>query len=244
VGATVVVGTLKLGSAVLGGVAHLVQELAGVGSPAPLTSDRLDDAIPTPAGVVRARARVPVAPEGFVTSAGRKRAGRGVDRARSDVERGGAGVEDVLDAEARTGARLHAVRRETAAMPGEEFDEPDELDELDVDELDELEELDQLDEPEDAARAQIGAPHVDEEAVLVAEFADAGAENGAGAQVHVEEPWHEYRVMKALEIIDRVVAEREDVLTLVLLYERAHRNRRTVLAAAERELERRMARAS
>lgn len=224
VGATVVVGTLKLGSAVLGGVAHLVQELAGVGSPAPLMSDRLDDAIPTPAGVVRARARVPVAPEGF--------------------DRVGAGVEDVRDAKARTGARLHAVRRETAAMPGEEFDEPDELDELDVDELDELEELDQLDEPEDAARAQIGAPHVDEEAVLMAEFADAGAENGAGAQVHVEEPWHEYRVMKAPEIIDRVVAEREDVLTLVLLYERAHRNRRTVLAAAERELERRMARAS
>jgi hypothetical protein len=80
---------------------------------------------------------------------------------------------------------------------------------------------------------------VDEEAVLVAEFADDGAENGAGAQVHVEEPWPGYDGLRAREIVDRLVAEPESVLSLVVLYEQSGRRRSSVLDAARRELARR-----
>lgn len=75
--------------------------------------------------------------------------------------------------------------------------------------------------------------------MLVGEFADPGADNGAGAQVHIGEPWSGYRHMKAPEVIDRITAEPEHVIGLVVLYERANRARRTVIAAAERELARR-----
>lgn len=78
--------------------------------------------------------------------------------------------------------------------------------------------------------------HVDVEAVEVAEVADSGAEDGAGAEVNVEEPWANYTAMRAPEIVDRLVAEPDAVLALLLLHERRNRARRTVLAAAEREL--------
>jgi hypothetical protein len=85
------------------------------------------------------------------------------------------------------------------------------------------------------------ADHVDEEPVLVGEFAGPGAAEGAGASVHVEPPWEGYDAMRAREITDRVAAEPDAVLSLMLLYEGANRNRRTIVAAAERELERRAA---
>ena len=90
-----------------------------------------------------------------------------------------------------------------------------------------------------APPAEFVPSHVDEEAVVVAQFSDPGAEDGAGAEVRVEQPWQGYGQLKAPEVIDRLVAEPNDVLALVLLYERAHRARRTVIAAAERELARR-----
>jgi hypothetical protein len=84
--------------------------------------------------------------------------------------------------------------------------------------------------------------HVDEQAVLVAESADPGAQDGAGASVHVREPWSGYRTMRAPEIVDRLPALPDEVLSLVLLYEtKPGRARRTVLRAAQRELERRAA---
>lgn len=90
---------------------------------------------------------------------------------------------------------------------------------------------------------QAGVPpakrHVDEEAVLVSESADLGAENGAGAQLHVSEPWEGYRSMHAADIVDRLVVESEEALSVVLLYEQLGRNRSTVLTAAKRELARR-----
>lgn len=96
--------------------------------------------------------------------------------------------------------------------------------------------------PEREAPATRPAPaHVDEEVVVVAEFADPGAANGAGAQVQAEEPWEGYRRLKAPEVIAHLAVATPDVLTLVLGYERAHRARRTVLAAAERQLARRVA---
>lgn len=88
-----------------------------------------------------------------------------------------------------------------------------------------------------------GAPaHVDEEAVLVSESADRGAEEGAGAAVHVQEPWVGYHTMHASEILDRLSAVSNEELSLILVHE-AHpgRHRQTVLEAAERELARRTA---
>jgi hypothetical protein len=81
--------------------------------------------------------------------------------------------------------------------------------------------------------------HVDEELVLVAEFAEPGAENGAGAHVHVEEPWKGYAELTAPEVIDRLVTQSDSALALVVLYEQSHRGRRTVIAAARADLRRR-----
>jgi hypothetical protein len=53
-----------------------------------------------------------------------------------------------------------------------------------------------------------------------------------GAEVHVEEPWHGYRSMNAPEIIDRLGASDDAVKAVVLLYERTHRARKTVMRAA------------
>jgi len=83
---------------------------------------------------------------------------------------------------------------------------------------------------------------VDEEAVLVSESADEGAEEGAGAAIHIQEPWSGYRLMRARDVVDRLPAVPDEVLSLVLLYEaKPGRSRSTVLQAAERELSRRAA---
>jgi hypothetical protein len=91
--------------------------------------------------------------------------------------------------------------------------------------------------PADIPRA---SPHLDEEpSTLVAEVADPGAEDGAGAELHVEEPWQGYGRMKVREISDRLGAESNEALLAVRLYEITHKNRRGVLEAVERELKRR-----
>jgi hypothetical protein len=78
--------------------------------------------------------------------------------------------------------------------------------------------------------------HVSREAELVEEFAEPGAEDGAGAAVRVAEPWNGYHQMTANEVIDRLAAAGREELAAVTLYENAHRRRRTVLAAADRRL--------
>jgi hypothetical protein len=76
--------------------------------------------------------------------------------------------------------------------------------------------------------------HIDDEPELVAEFSDPGAEEGAGAEIHVDEPWDGYRSMSASDIRDRVALADAAQLAVVQLYESTHRKRRTVLEAAER----------
>ncbi len=94
-------------------------------------------------------------------------------------------------------------------------------------------------------QAAAAAPaHVSEDAELVESFAEPGAEDGAGAAVHVEEPWKGYRHMTANEIVARLAHASREELATVELYERLHRRRRTVLAAAERDLRRATAAAS
>jgi hypothetical protein len=75
--------------------------------------------------------------------------------------------------------------------------------------------------------------HVDEEVVLVAEVAEEGAEDGAGPELHVDEPWDGYDRMTAPEIRDRLAAADAAVAAAVELYEATHKSRRTVLEAAE-----------
>jgi hypothetical protein len=78
--------------------------------------------------------------------------------------------------------------------------------------------------------------HLDEEVVLVAEVAEAGAEGGAGPEIHVEEPWDGYDDMTAAQIRDRLVAADGVLAAAVDLYETTHKSRRTVIEAAERAL--------
>ncbi len=78
--------------------------------------------------------------------------------------------------------------------------------------------------------------HVDEEVVLVAEVAEEGAEDGAGAELHVDEPWDAYDEMTAAEIRDRLAAADSGLAAAVTLYETTHKSRRTVIEAAERAL--------
>jgi hypothetical protein len=78
--------------------------------------------------------------------------------------------------------------------------------------------------------------HVDEEVVLVAEVAEEGAEDGAGAELHVDPPWDGYDDMTAPQITDRLTAGDPVLAAAVDLYETTHKSRRTVIEAAERAL--------
>ena len=78
--------------------------------------------------------------------------------------------------------------------------------------------------------------HVDEEAVLVAEAAEEGAAEGAGAELHVEPPWERYDQMTAADIRDRLALATPAEAAAVELYEASRRNRRSVLDAATRVL--------
>lgn len=78
--------------------------------------------------------------------------------------------------------------------------------------------------------------HVSEEPELVAEFAEPGAEEGAGAELHVEEPWPGYRGMNAKQVIARLAGASTAELAAVQLYESGNRCRSTILAAVEREM--------
>jgi hypothetical protein len=78
--------------------------------------------------------------------------------------------------------------------------------------------------------------HVSEQPELVEEVSEAGAEDGAGAEVHVEQPWDGYDRMKAADVIDRLAGASTAELAAVQLYETGTRGRRTVLESVEREL--------
>jgi hypothetical protein len=78
------------------------------------------------------------------------------------------------------------------------------------------------------------AKTIDDEPELVAEVAEPGAEDGASAELEVDEPWAGYDDLTADDAIERVRQADAAELAVVELYERAHKQRRTVLAAAER----------
>jgi len=76
--------------------------------------------------------------------------------------------------------------------------------------------------------------HVSEEPELVAEVAEQGAEEGAGAEVHVDPPWDGYDEMSAADIRDRLQAEDVSAAAAVTLYEASRKGRSSVLEAASR----------
>jgi hypothetical protein len=78
--------------------------------------------------------------------------------------------------------------------------------------------------------------HVDREAVVVAEFADAEAADGAGAQLRVDEPWSGYDSLNAKDVVAQLATADGATLAVGRLYETSHRNRRTVLAEIDRRL--------
>lgn len=92
-------------------------------------------------------------------------------------------------------------------------------------------------EPEAAEPPSAPVPaHVSEEPELVREEAEPGAEDGAGASVHIRPPWEGYERMGAREVITRLADADAAELAAVELYERSHRSRQTVLDAVERRL--------
>jgi hypothetical protein len=78
-------------------------------------------------------------------------------------------------------------------------------------------------------------PHVTDEPTLVQSVAEPGAEDGAGAQVTIEEPWEGYAKLNARDVIGRLGQSSPEELAAVELYERVHKNRETVLAAVARQ---------
>jgi hypothetical protein len=78
--------------------------------------------------------------------------------------------------------------------------------------------------------------HVSEEPELVEELAEPGAEDGAGAELHIREPWEGYRRLSAPEVTAKLSGASAAVLAAVQLYESSTRARQTVLAAAAHQL--------
>ena len=68
-----------------------------------------------------------------------------------------------------------------------------------------------------------------EEPVIVEERADPGAEEGAGAEVRIEEPWDGYTQLNATDVIARLEDADAAELAAVNLYESANQSRQTVL---------------
>jgi hypothetical protein len=95
-------------------------------------------------------------------------------------------------------------------------------------------------EPVDYDAPEVVEPaHVDTGEELVEEVAEPGAEDGAGAQVRIAEPWDGYRELRAAEIIDRIRTATPEELAAVELFELSDRRRQTVISAAQDELRRR-----
>jgi hypothetical protein len=72
--------------------------------------------------------------------------------------------------------------------------------------------------------------HISTEPETVASF---GPADGVGAALEVEAPWEGYDRQPAAEVVKRVRMGDEATRAVVLLYERTHKARKSVLAAAE-----------
>jgi hypothetical protein len=78
--------------------------------------------------------------------------------------------------------------------------------------------------------------HIEVEEELVGQFAEQGAEDGAGAEISVVEPWAGYASMNASAVVDRLAAASPAQLAVVELYENGHKARKSILAEVQRRL--------
>jgi hypothetical protein len=94
--------------------------------------------------------------------------------------------------------------------------------------------------PPPSAEPPVPAPpepvHVLDEDDVVEEVADPGAEDGAGAELHVAEPWPGYEALTAPDVVDQLTGRSPAELAAVELFEQTHRQRRSVIEAAETRL--------
>jgi len=95
--------------------------------------------------------------------------------------------------------------------------------------------------PEPVSAAEPEPAHVSEELELVAEVAEPGAEDGAGASVTIDEPWEGFALLGARDVVDQLARAGPAELAAIQLYESAHKQRETVLSAVTRELRKRSA---
>ena len=84
--------------------------------------------------------------------------------------------------------------------------------------------------PSPAPVAPAPEPHVSSEPETVASF---GPADSPGATLEVDPPWPGYDDHSAAEVVKRVRAGDEATRAVVLLYERTHKQRKSVIAAAE-----------
>lgn len=94
-------------------------------------------------------------------------------------------------------------------------------------------------EPDRTEQPEFQPVHLDEEpADVVYSSSDEGAQDGAGASLHIGEPWNGYKGMTAPDVVDRLAVADSATLAAVQLYESANRDRKTVLAAVDERLAR------
>jgi hypothetical protein len=77
-------------------------------------------------------------------------------------------------------------------------------------------------------------PPIEVEEELVEQVAERGAETTPGPEIQIAPPWDGYDKMKVGEIRDRLDAADTATAGMVEIYERAKKNRRSVIDAAER----------
>ena len=85
-------------------------------------------------------------------------------------------------------------------------------------------------------REEADAKTIDDTDEVVAEFAEAGAEDGAGAQIAFDEPWEGYDSANVEAVTAHLASADAAELAVVELYEQTHKARKTVLDAAAKRL--------
>jgi hypothetical protein len=90
--------------------------------------------------------------------------------------------------------------------------------------------------PSPAEMREAGRQAAEEDETLVGEYADPGAETGAGPELTVEPPWEGYDDQTATEIRQSLSDASPAAAGAVQLYESSHRARASVLRAAERAM--------
>lgn len=78
--------------------------------------------------------------------------------------------------------------------------------------------------------------HVDEGVTPVAEYAEPGAEDGAGPEIEIAEPWTGYDRLTASEVGRTLAGAGPEALGAARLYEASHKARKSVLDVIDRRL--------